>query len=48
MCIRDRANAVGGGNVDGIGVGPKGEPGREAVMTPMFRRKKKKKDGKDS
>lgn len=43
------ANAVGGGNVDGIGVGPEGEPGREAVMTPMFRRKKKKKkDDKDS
>lgn len=43
------ANAVGGGNVDGIGVGPEGEPGKKAVMTPMFRRKKKKKkDGKDS
>ena len=38
------ANAVGGGGVDGIGVGPKGEPGRDPVMMPMVRRKKKKKD----
>jgi len=36
------ANAVGGGGVDGIGVGPKGEPGRDPVMMPMIRRKKKK------
>jgi hypothetical protein len=38
------ANAVGGGGIDGIGVGPKGEPGRDPVMMPMVRRKKKKKD----
>lgn len=36
------ANAVGGGGIDGIGVGPKGEPGRDPVMMPMIRRKKKK------
>jgi len=36
------ANAVGGGNVHGIGVGPKGEPGRDPVMMPMVRRRKKK------
>lgn len=35
------ANAVGGGGIDGIGVGPKGEPGRDPVMMPMIRRKKK-------
>ena len=39
------ANAVGGGNIDGIGVGDKGEPGRDPVMMPMIRRKKKKKNG---
>lgn len=39
------ANAAGGGGVDGIGIGPKGEPGRDPVMMPMIRRKKKKKDG---
>lgn len=39
------ANAVGGGGIDGIGVGPKGEPGRDPVMMPMVRRKKKKKNG---
>ena len=42
------ANAVGGGGVDGIGVGPKGEPGVNTLakwpfpgigMTSMFRRK---------
>ena len=38
------ANAVGGGGIDGIGVGPKGEPGRDPVMMPMVRRRKKKKD----
>jgi len=38
------ANAVGAGGIDGIGVGPKGEPGRDPVMMPMVRRKKKKKD----
>jgi len=37
------ANAVGGGGIDGIGVGPKGEPGRDPVMMPMVRRRKKKK-----
>ena len=35
------ANAVGGGNIHGIGVGEKGEPGRDPVMMPMIRRKKK-------
>lgn len=39
------ANAVGGGAIHGIGIGPKGEPGRDPVMQPMARRKKKK-DGK--
>ena len=39
------ANAVGGGGIDGIGVGPKGEPGRDPVMMPMIRRKKKKNNG---
>lgn len=39
------ANSVGGGNIDGIGVGDKGEPGRDPVMMPMIRRKKKKKNG---
>lgn len=38
------ANAAGGGGIDGIGVGPKGEPGRDPVMMPMVRRRKKKKD----
>ena len=38
------ANAAGAGGVDGIGVGPKGEPGRDPVMMPMVRRRKKKKD----
>ena len=42
------ANAVGGGGVDGIGVGPKGEPGVNTLakwpfpgigMPSMFRRK---------
>ena len=32
------ANAVGGGGIDGIGVGPKGEPG------VRVKKKKKKKD----
>lgn len=36
------ANAAGGGGIDGIGIGPKGEPGRDPVMMPMIRRKKKK------
>lgn len=39
------ANAAGGGGIDGIGIGPKGEPGRDPVMMPMVRRKKKKKNG---
>jgi len=33
-------NNVGGGDIAGLGVGSKGEPGRKAVMTPMLRRKK--------
>ena len=37
------ANAVGGGAIHGIGIGPKGEPGRDPVMMPMVRRKKEKK-----
>jgi len=32
------ANAVGGGNIAGIGVGPKGEPGRSPMA--MLRRKR--------
>lgn len=38
------ANAAGGGGIDGIGIGPKGEPGRDPVMMPMIRRKGKKKN----
>lgn len=38
------ANSVGGGAIHGIGIGPKGEPGRDPVMMPMVRRKKKKSD----
>ena len=37
-------NSVGGGGIQGIGVGPKGEPGRDPVFMPMVRRRKKKKD----
>jgi len=39
------ANNAGSGNVEGIGVGPKGEPGvkkkrlRDIVMRPMITRK---------
>jgi hypothetical protein len=36
------ANAAGGGNVAGIGVGDQGEPGRNAKLMPMVRRKKKR------
>ena len=36
--------SAGGGGVDGIGVGPKGEPGRDPVMQPLIRRKKKEKE----
>jgi len=36
------ANAAGGGNVAGIGVGAQGEPGRDPRLMPMVRRKKKK------
>lgn len=36
--------SAGGAGVDGIGVGPKGEPGRDPVFQPMVRRKRKKKD----
>lgn len=32
------ANAVGGGNIAGVGVGPKGEPGRSPMA--MLRRKR--------
>lgn len=38
----DAANAVGGGNVAGLGVGAQGEPGRDPRFMPMIRRKKKK------
>jgi len=38
------ANAAGGGGIDGIGIGPKGEPGRDPVMMPMIRRRGKKKN----
>jgi len=34
------ANAVGGGNIAGVGVGPKGEPGRPPMA--MLRRKRVK------
>lgn len=33
-------NNVGGGNVAGLGVGPKGEPGRSAELMPLLKRKK--------
>ena len=36
------ANAAGGGNVAGIGVGDQGEPGRDPRLMPMVRRKKKR------
>lgn len=33
-------NAVGAGNVQGIGIGPKGEPGgTKAIMNKMLKRK---------
>ena len=38
-------NAVGGGNIAGIGVGPQGEPGvtkkkkKDIIMQPMSKRK---------
>lgn len=35
------ANAVGGGNIAGLGVGPQGEPGRPPQLMPMARRGKK-------
>ena len=38
------ANAAGGGNVAGIGVGDQGEPGRDPRLMPMVRRKKKKRE----
>lgn len=34
------ANAAGGGNVAGLGVGPQGEPGRPPQLMPMARRGK--------
>lgn len=34
------ANAVDGGNIAGLGVGPQGEPGRPSQLMPMFRRGK--------
>ena len=39
------ANSAGSGSVDGIGVGDEGEPGKDALIMPMIRRKKKKKYG---
>ena len=39
-------NSAGGGGVDGIGIGTKGEPGRDPVFMPMVRRKKKKKNAR--
>jgi hypothetical protein len=33
-------NNVGGGHVAGLGVGPQGEPGRNPMHMPMFRRRK--------
>lgn len=33
-------NNAGGGQIAGIGVGPKGEPGRPAELMPLLRRKK--------
>lgn len=38
----DAANAVGGGNIAGLGVGAQGEPGRDPRFMPLARRKKKK------
>lgn len=35
------ANAVGGGNIAGLGVGPQGEPGRPPQLMPMAKRGKK-------
>jgi hypothetical protein len=40
------ANNAGGGAVHGIGVGPKGEPGRDPRVMPLVRRRKKKRDAK--
>jgi hypothetical protein len=35
-------NNAGGGAIDGIGVGPKGEPGgTKQVLRPLYRRKKR-------
>ena len=36
------ANSAGGGAIHGIGVGPKGEPGRDPRFMPLARRRKKK------
>jgi hypothetical protein len=36
------ANAAGGGNIAGIGVGDQGEPGKDPRLMPMVRRKRKK------
>ena len=33
-------NSAGAGNIAGLGVGPKGEPGRSAQMMPIVRRGK--------
>lgn len=38
----EAAMSVGAGGIHGIGVGPKGEPGRDPVFQPLVRRKKKK------
>tara|TARA_B100000085_G_C18560235_1_gene519225 strand:+ start:3513 stop:4043 length:531 start_codon:yes stop_codon:yes gene_type:complete len=38
------ANNAGGGAIHGIGVGPKGEPGRDPRLMPLARRRKKKRE----
>lgn len=35
------ANVVGGGNIDGVGVGPRGEPGIQAKAIRKYKRKNK-------
>ena len=40
----DEENAVGGGAIAGVGIGPQGEPGVDPRFMPLARRKKKKKD----
>ena len=38
------ANNAGSGAIHGIGVGPKGEPGRDPRLMPLARRRKKKRE----